>query len=123
MEEKSMGEISFFWIFLIIVTCGFGAILYILLSNDGNKEGKKEEKRSNEVPSQQINPLKGLTDRQKSILEYLIEKRIAKPQELRKIAGNVSERTVRRDMTILVQRGLVFQEGTTKSTFYKYIGK
>lgn len=118
-----MGEISFFWIFLIIVTCGFGAILYILLSGGDKGEEKGDKQEEKKSPPKQIDPMKGLTERQKSILQYLTEKRIAKPQELRKIAGNVSERTVRRDMAVLVERGLVFQEGTTKSTFYKYTGK
>ena len=121
-----MEEISFFWIFLIIVTCGFGAILYILVTHDGKDRGKKEIKEKEEIEigtSPRINPLKGLTKRQKDILQYIIEKKEANPPELRKVAGDVSERTVRRDMNTLVERGLVLKEGTTKSTYYKYTGE
>jgi len=121
-----MEDISFFWIFLIIVTCGFGAILYLLVTHGDRKEEKRRDSDEQDVeivPSPQTNPLRGLTERQKGILEYIREKKEAKPQELRNIAGNVSERTVRRDMNVLVERGLVSQEGTTKSTYYRHIEK
>ncbi len=122
-----MENISFFWIFLIIVTFGFGAILYLLITHDGSSEKRinmtNEKDEIKISPSAGINPLKGLTERQRNILQYVAEKKEARPPELRQIAGNVSERTVRRDMNVLVARGLVVQNGSTKSTYYKYIGK
>jgi len=48
---------------------------------------------------------------------------MVKPPELRKIAGDVSNRTVRRDMGVLIDKGLISQEGSTKSTYYRYLGK
>ena len=118
-----MGDLSFLWIFLIVITCGFGAILYLLVSHD-SEEIKEEKENSKPVVSiPKVDKLKNLTERQKNILEYMIEKKIAKPPELRKIAEGVSNRTVRRDMNILIEKNLVSQEGSTKSTYYKYIGE
>lgn len=120
-----MEDISFFWIFLIIITCGFGAILYLLITHDSDTEIERKPKGNKKkvVEVKQVDVTKGLTDRQKAIFQYLGEKKMAKPPELRKVAGNVSSRTVRRDMNILVEKGLVSQEGSTKSTYYKYIAQ
>lgn len=119
-----MGDISFFWIFLIIVTCGFGAILYLLVTHgDGEEEEKKTVNKEVKPVLKKEDSLKGLTDRQKDILAFIVEKKMAKPPELRKVAGDVSDRTVRRDMDVLIRKDLVSQEGSTKSTFYKYIGE
>lgn len=117
-----MENISFFWIFLIVITCGFGAILYLLVTH--NSEEKPEESPAMEnKTAPQKDVIKDLTDRQKKIMVFLQEKKMAKPPELRKIAGDVSSRTVRRDMDVLVAKGLVSQEGTTKSTYYKCVIK
>jgi hypothetical protein len=66
MEDKSMENISFFWIFLIIVTFGFGAILYLLITHDGSSEKRinmtNEKDEIKISPSAGINPLKGLTE-------------------------------------------------------------
>ena len=123
MEEKNMGDLSFLWIFFIVITCGFGAILYLLVSHN-SEEVEGEIENSKPVTSiPKVDKFKQLTERQKDILTYMSEKRMAKPPELRKIAGDVSNRTVRRDMNILIEKNLVSQEGSTKSTYYKYIGE
>jgi len=123
MEEKKMGDLSFLWIFIIIITCGFGAILYLLVSHDSEVVEEEKDNSKHVVSISKVDKLKNLTERQKSILTYMIEKKMAKPPELRKIAGDVSNRTVRRDMNILIEKNLVSQEGSTKSTYYKYIGE
>lgn len=117
-----MDNLSFFWIFLIIITCGFGAILYLLVTHDSDSHKENKEDKKEEIAPVKMDPFKGLTDRQKSILEFMIAKKIAKPAELSKVAGDVSSRTMRRDMDVLVEKGIVSQEGSTKSTYYKYIG-
>lgn len=118
-----MENISFFWIFIIIVTCGFGAILYLLVTHNSDKREETSLTKEIEKTVPKVDRTKGLTERQKDILAFLEEKKMAKPPELREIAGNVSSRTVRRDMDILVEKGLVSQEGTTKSTYYKYVAE
>ncbi len=117
-----MDNLSFFWIFLIIITCGFGAILYLLVTHNSDSDKEDNEDKKDEKVSVKVDPFKGLTDRQKNILEFMISKKIAKPAELSKVAGDVSSRTMRRDMDVLVEKGVVSQEGSTKSTYYKYIG-
>lgn len=117
-----MENLSFFWIFLIVITCGFGAILYLLVTHDSESCKEDKDTKKEEVKPK-TDPFKNLTERQRNILQYMIEKKIAKPGELNKVAGDVSTRTVRRDMDLLVEKGLVSQEGTTKATYYKYIGE
>jgi DeoR/GlpR family transcriptional regulator of sugar metabolism len=63
-----------------------------------------------------------LTDRQKKIVRKLIEKDKVYPSELQELLPDVSTRTIRRDMNGLEKKGLVEQKGTTKSTYYQYIG-
>jgi predicted HTH transcriptional regulator len=123
MEEKNMGDISLLWIFLIVVTCGFGAILYLLVTHDSEEMEEKEERVKVKPLAAKVTEVKDLTERQKKILTYMTEKKMAKPPELRKIAGDVSTRTVRRDMNILIEKGLVSQEGSTKATYYRYLGE
>lgn len=124
MEERNMGDISFLWIFLIIITCGFGAILYLLVTHDSEEGEERKEKTKVPPPMPpKVIAVKDLTERQKNILIYMTEKKMAKPPELRKVAGDVSTRTVRRDMNVLIEKDLVSQEGSTKATYYKYIGK
>jgi len=118
-----MGELSFFWIFLIIITCGFGAILYLLLTHGSEERRENKKDCKPELSTPKKIEVKDLTERQKNILTYMIEGKMAKPPELRRIAGDVSSRTVRRDMNVLIRRGLISQEGSTKSTYYRYIGK
>lgn len=62
-------------------------------------------------------------DRQRKILELAKEKGIVTPKELQSRFPDVSTRTLRRDMDALAKAKLVSQRGSTKSTFYKYIGK
>ena len=118
-----MGDLSFLWIFLIIVTCGFGAILYLLVTHDSEELGEKKMASKPVDTTSKVVIDKDLTERQRNILTYVIEKKMVKPPELRKIAGDVSNRTVRRDMSVLIDKGLISQEGSTKSTYYRYLGK
>jgi predicted HTH transcriptional regulator len=63
-----------------------------------------------------------LSERQEKIVKKLIEKGKMYPSELQDLLSDVSPRTVRRDMNSLEKKGLVEQKGTTKSTYYVYIG-
>lgn len=77
-----------------------------------NKEDEIEE---------EIETIK-LSDRQEKVIKQLIEKGKMYPSELQDLLSDVSTRTVRRDMNDLEKKGLVEQKGTTKSTYYVYIG-
>jgi predicted HTH transcriptional regulator len=113
-----------------------GVILYIILKQD-KEESKKTEEKGTEVKvkpkalpkkvnktskvEEEIKTIK-LSDRQKIVVKSLLEKGKVYPSELQDLLPNVSTRTIRRDMNSLEKKGLVEQKGTTKSTYYIYIG-
>lgn len=80
-----------------------------LLDDDMNEEGgvKIEDK---------------FNERQNSILNLIKKKKTLTPSEIYSLSPNVSTRTLRRDMDVLVENGVVIQEGSTKSTKYTYTG-
>ncbi len=113
-----------------------GFVLYILLKQSREEKErdirkddaiipkrKKLPEKVNKVeePQIEVETIK-LSDRQKKIIKLLLVKEKVYPSELQDLLSNVSARTVRRDMTDLEKKGLVEQKGTTKSTYYKYIG-
>jgi len=73
--------------------------------------GKKESKKIDE----------SLNARQKKAMEILTQGGRVTVKELVVHFPGVSTRTLRRDMDVLVARGYVSQEGSTKSTYYRYL--
>jgi predicted HTH transcriptional regulator len=110
-----------------------GFVLYIILkqTNEDREEEVKTKKTAvppiKKVPKK-VNKVEDigedikLSERQKRIVKELITKKKMYPSELQELLSNVSARTVRRDMNDLEKKGLVEQKGTTKSTYYVYIG-
>jgi predicted HTH transcriptional regulator len=113
-----------------------GFILYIILRQAKEDKEKPFRKAKALKPKEKKLPKKvnkedeieedietiKLSDRQKKVIKQLIEKDKMYPSELQDILPDVSARTVRRDMNDLEKKGLVEQKGTTKSTYYVYIG-
>ncbi len=66
--------------------------------------------------------LKGLNSRQLEILKLLDKREVLLPSDIYALHPQVSTRTLRRDMTSLVELGMVKQEGSTKDTKYILIG-
>ncbi len=87
-------------------------------SGVGEKEKKSEikiEKVEEEIP--------GLNNRQARMLKVVKEQGIITPKDMQKLIPDVSSRTLRRDMDVLAKEKYISQKGSTKSTFYKYIGR
>jgi len=85
-------------------------------------EKKKEEKP--EVKVEKVEEkISGLNDRQIRILKVVKEKGIITPKDIQTLVPDVSSRTLRRDMDVLAKEKYISQKGSTKSTFYKYIGR
>jgi len=59
-----------------------------------------------------------LNSRQNDILKLMSKREILLPSDIYQLHPNVSTRTLRRDMTSLVELGLVHQEGSTRDTKY-----
>jgi predicted HTH transcriptional regulator len=129
MKENEK-EVSVWSVFLNILGFLFGAFLvYTAISK--KKESKKEEKgeitpkavkdevEKIEKIEKKIYPI---NERQYKILAMIKEKGKTEPSEIYALEPNVSTRTLRRDMDVLVKQGVVKQEGSTKSTKYRYIG-
>lgn len=92
------------------------------LSKESVREGNK--KIEPEVKTKKvIEHIEGLNSRQQEILSVIKEKGILTPKALQDLQPEVSSRTLRRDMDALVKAKYVSQKGSTKSTFYKYIGR
>lgn len=81
---------------------------------------KSKKKNSFEKKDVGVNSSNGLNTRQTLILNEIKRNGIISPAELHSLIPNVSSRTLRRDMNVLMQKGLILQEGTTKSTTYRY---
>jgi len=132
MKENEK-EVSVWSVFLSILGFLFGAFLVykIVSEKKESKEEKKEEKGeitpkavSDEVKKiekieKKVYPI---NERQYKILATIKEKGRMEPSEIYALEPNVSTRTLRRDMDVLVKQGVVKQEGSTKSTKYRYIG-
>jgi len=61
---------------------------------------------------------KNLNSRQKDILKLMNKREVLLPSDIYALHPNVSTRTLRRDMTSLVESDLVRQEGSTRDTKY-----
>jgi len=66
--------------------------------------------------------LSNLNSRQLEILKLLDKRKVLLPSDIYELHPQVSTRTLRRDMTSLVELGMVKQEGSTKDTKYILIG-
>jgi predicted HTH transcriptional regulator len=132
MEENEK-EVSVWSVFLSILGFLFGAFLVykIVSKKKESKEEKKEEKgevtpkaakdevKKIEKIEKKVYPI---NERQYKILATIKEKGRMEPSEIYALEPNISTRTLRRDMDVLVKQGVVKQEGSTKSTKYRYIG-
>ena len=83
-------------------------------------EKRSEPKKSKDVA--QVITLAELNTRQQKILQILKEQGRAQVQDLNKVLPQVTKRTLRRDMELLLKRGLVVRMGDKIKTEYKLRG-
>jgi predicted HTH transcriptional regulator len=83
---------------------------YVAVKDGENPFMKKgfPQKRNKEV----------LNERQKKILEFFRKKQILFPSDIYLLHPQVSTRTLRRDMSSLVDLNIIKQEGSTRDTKY-----
>jgi len=80
------------------------------------KERKNEEEIKKErIPSLSIG---GLNARQLKILEIIKERKKVKSLDLFEIFPQVSQKTLRADLKVLLERGLLFKQGTNRNLWY-----
>ncbi len=109
--KSENSEKSIFYILAFI----FGFFLFIFL-----KQRKASNRGQEEAVVDSGEILNSITERQRIILNAIRRKKIVSPSEIYALVPNISTRTVRRDLDALIKEGLVTQEGTTKSTMYRY---
>jgi predicted HTH transcriptional regulator len=132
MKNNQRDEFQGLFNILILLSFGIVGILIKVIKQgdrqksemikDVPKTSSKKEDQLIEVEVKKESILSGLNDRQNKVIEYLKENGEVTPKELKKIIPSVSTRTIRRDMDKLAEMKLVVQKGSTKSTYYKYIG-
>lgn len=124
MENHNRNSKSTSRCFFTLLSFLAGLILYIILKQKSKTEtkaidsGNKEEKDLNKH-DEKVKIF--LTERQKVILGNIKKEKKVYPTDLKLLLPNVSTRTIRRDMTKLVELKLIEQKGSTKSTYYTYI--
>ncbi|MGI5898132.1 MAG: DeoR family transcriptional regulator [Candidatus Dojkabacteria bacterium] len=94
------------------------SLIYILIKSRSKDE--KDMSSNNRLSVKNVDFK--LHDRQSEILKLVRKKKELTPSEIYQSQPDVSTRTLRRDMNVLINAGLVRQEGNTKSTKYTYIG-
>ena len=99
-----------------------GAILITnLVRNSSKKTDTSKKDVVVEKESKKID--ESLNQRQKKAIEILLAQGRVTVKELVAHFPKISTRTLRRDMDALADKGYVSQEGSTKSTYYRYIAK
>lgn len=132
MEDNDK-DTSVWSVFLNILGFFFGAFLIFKAISGRDEEKEEEEEEIGDItPKAASDEVKKLgkiekkiypiNERQYKILAEIEEKGQMEPSEIYALEPNVSTRTLRRDMDVLVKEGVVKQEGSTKSTKYTYIG-
>ena len=132
MEENEKNT-SIWSVLFSILGFLFGAFLvYKAVSKKKAQKKEKKEEKGEITPKAAKDKVKKvekikkkiypINERQYKILAAIKEKGRMEPSEIYALEPNVSTRTLRRDMDVLVKQGVVKQEGSTKSTKYRYIG-
>jgi predicted HTH transcriptional regulator len=129
MEDNNQKEMSVKSLLTSILSLLIGLFLLgSILKNRKDEDSKSELKEKPQTPDKEeivqdsVKNVVGLNKRQAEILAEVSRLKEITPSELYKLQPNVSSRTLRRDMDVLVNKGLVSQDGSTKSTKYTYLG-
>lgn len=125
MDVMKKGKgLKFFLMFNLVTLFGFllGLAMYKIFKQSKRSKDLSFSKVVRKEEDMEISSSEflGLTDRQQKIMVEIIKKETLLPSEIYALLPNVTTRTIRRDMDALVLKGLVLQEGSTKSTKYLY---
>ena len=104
---------------IISILLGIFVVFKVFSKYSKVLEKKEETKDENfKYSSPVYTNRKGLNERQRGILKLMNKKKVVLPSEIYDLYPNVSTRTLRRDMDVLVDLHFVSQEGSTKDTKY-----
>ena len=113
--------------YVISLLLGIFVFLKLFRSKEYLQEQVDSPKPLREPESKVVTPtkkrnLRSLNSRQLKILKLLEKRKVLLPSDIYSLHPQVSTRTLRRDMTSLVELNIVKQEGSTKDTKYILIG-
>lgn len=126
MKTSEENNSSFLFNLITLLTFGLALFLIIFLKQKKSKKtnhvflDENEEEGRVKISPNKISLDLSLNERQMKILERIRQEGRMDPSEIYNLIPNVSTRTIRRDMDVLVAKGIVSQEGLTKSTSYIY---
>jgi predicted HTH transcriptional regulator len=123
---KSREKESNSFLINLITLLSFGTVLFLIMFlkrgqnkkiehskiEGGEPEGRVKISYTEDMVEEKLN------NRQRRILERIKQEGRLDPKEIYDLAPNVSTRTIRRDMDVLISLGLVSQRGSTKATTY-----
>ena len=101
------------------------SVNFLIIANEYEKiklEIKKEPKESIKVVlnnTESVAPKFSLTERQKSIVDFLNKNEKAQVMDLQTILPNITKRTIRRDLDELLTIGKIIRQGDFNQVFYK----
>jgi predicted HTH transcriptional regulator len=110
MAEKKRIDI------LEILSVLLGVFIIFKLVSKQKKSPKEEEEDI--LNHRFVSSGKSLNERQRGILKLMQKKKVVLPSQIYDLYPEVSTRTLRRDMDVLVELGFVRQEGSTRDTKY-----
>lgn len=110
--------------FMYLISVIFGIFfVFKIFSREEKKlefkypEAKEKDFVKKEIPKTKVSKTE-LNSRQRDILKLITKRKVLLPSDIYALHPDVSTRTLRRDMTSLVESNLVRQEGNTRDTRY-----
>ncbi|KKR06431.1 MAG: hypothetical protein UT34_C0001G0472 [candidate division WS6 bacterium GW2011_GWF2_39_15] len=116
-ERKSKG------LGIILGIIGVGAVAYLLLKKKRSIEDRPSIHEEEALPRRNIRIVKkgadaGLNSRQKKLLDAISGSNGLNTMSMLKVVRNTTDRTLRRDLNRMMEMGLVYKQGSTKSSKY-----
>jgi len=109
--------------FLSLISTILGVFFFFKLFSKKNTYNFRYEEKKDSTKELQMKKIatavrKTLNSRQKETIKLLQKRKVLLPSDIYELHPDVSTRTLRRDMTSLVELGIVKQEGSTRDTRY-----
>lgn len=95
---------------------------FVILSKEYNKLLNEINQSKIEDNSKKVifSGIKGLSQRQRRIFEYIKGQEVVRMKNLSSLFPNLTSRTIRNDLNEMIDRKLLFHQGRGRSSFYKF---
>ncbi|MFH1551384.1 MAG: hypothetical protein ABIC36_00715 [bacterium] len=79
----------------------------------------KQSSREKKIDLVNVSKIKGLTQRQKKIFEYIKKHKLVRMKNLSILFPKLTSRTISNDLNEMISRKILFHQGRGRSSFYK----